>query len=238
MKSTFGGYLFFSIAFVFGLSFASCNQCVEGEGEVVNQKRTLDNFSKISIELNAEVILVKGESGITIEAQPNIQSLIQAEVKRNKLRLSASSCVASDTPIKITITSPIYTNIELDGQVSLSSISLITAKKLYLSANHSSTLKLNVFVNDLDVTIKDNAMLMITGNCQNAEVEMKGALMFDGFGFNASSMDIELYGSGKATVSVLNKLSAKVEGSGEIIYSGDPQVVTKIEGSGRVTKVN
>jgi hypothetical protein len=51
-------------------------------------------------------------------------------------------------------------------------------------------------------------------------------------------MDIELYGSGKATVSVLNKLSAKVEGSGEIIYSGDPQVVTKIEGSGRVTKVN
>jgi len=238
MKSTFSGYLFFGLVLVFGLTISSCNQCVEGEGDVVIQKHSLDNFSKINIELNAVVVLVKGEPGITIEAQPNIQPLIQAEVKRNNLRLSSSSCLASDTPLKITISSPVYTDIQLDGQVSLSSNSLITAKTLYLSANYSSTLKLNVFVNDLDVTLKDNAILMITGNCQNAEIEMKGANMLDGFGFNANSMDIELYGSGKATVSVLNKLKAKVEGSGEIIYSGDPQVVTKIEGSGRVTKVN
>ena len=238
MKSKLVKNTLYILFFFVGLIVTSCTTCVEGEGEVVTQKYDVSDFSEINVDLDAIVVLVKGEPGVTIEAQSNIQFMMVAEVKRNTLKLHASSCIVAETPVKITISTPKLTEIQLNGQVNLTTVNLITAKKLVVKAGHQSTLNLNVFVNDLDVRLKENAMLMITGNCQNADIEMDEANMFDGFGFNANSMNIELNGSGKATVSVLNKMKARVKGNGEILYTGDPQVETSIDGSGRVTKVN
>ncbi len=238
MKSTSTPFFIFAALIALTLVFTSCNRCVEGEGEVITKKFNVENFTKLEVELDAVVVLMKGEPSVTIEAQPNILTLITPTVKRGTLHVRSTSCVSAGAPIKITITSPIYEEISLEGKVGLSSVNLITIKDLNIEAQGDCYIKLNVFVNNLTVDMVGNCLLELTGNCQEAEVELTGSSVLDGFGFNASIMSVELEGSGKASVSVLNKLRARVTGSGEILYSGDPQVDVKIDGIGKVTKVN
>jgi len=238
MKSTTIPHLVFMTLISMALIFTSCERCVEGEGEVTTEKLSVENFTKLDVEVGAVVVLLKGEPSVTIEAQPNILKLITPTVKRGTLHVRSTACLNQGTPIKITITSPIYEEISLEGKVSLSSVNLITVKDLKIDAQGDCHIKLNVFVNNLKVDMVGNCLLELTGNCQEGEVELTGSCVLDGFGFNASIMTVELEGTGKASVSVLNKLRARVTGSGEILYSGDPQVDVKIDGNGKVTKVN
>ncbi len=238
MKSTSTPFFIFAALIALTLVFTSCNRCVEGDGEVTTKKFDVENFTKLEVELDAVVVLMKGEPSVTIEAQPNILTLITPTVKRGTLHVRSTSCVNAGAPIKITITSPIFEEISLEGKVSVSSVNLITVKELEINAQGDCYIKLNVFVNDLSVDMVGDCLLELTGNCQQADIELTGSSVFDGFGFNASIMSVQLEGAGKASVSVLNKLRARVDGSGEIIYSGDPQVDVKINGNGKVTKVN
>jgi len=67
---------------------------------------------------------------------------------------------------------------------------------------------------------------------------LKNNAAFEGAGFNTFKMDLELTGSGSATVNAFKNLNVRLNGSGEILYSGDPQLDAKIDGTGRITKVN
>ena len=216
----------------------SCQQCIEGEGEVTTETVNVESFAKLNADIDATVVLMKGEPAVTIEAQPNIRAAISVTVKSNKLTVKKTSCFKPNTPVKITIYSRIFDEIDLKGNVNLTSVNLITAKELTIHSKGASTLKLNVFVNDMDVKLEDDSQLTISGNCQNADLTMKNNAAFEGAGFNSFKMDVELTGSGRATVNAFKNLKVRLNGSGEILYSGDPQLDAKIDGTGRITKVN
>lgn len=216
----------------------SCQQCIEGEGEVTAETVNVESFAKLSADIDATVVLMKGEPAVTIEAQSNIRAAISVIVKSNKLTVKTTSCFKPNTPVKITIYSRIFDEIYLKGNVNLTSVNLITAKELTIHSKGASTLKLDVFVNDIDVKLEDDSQLTISGNCQNADLTMKNNAAFEGAGFNSFKMDVELAGSGRATVNAFKNLKVRLNGSGEILYSGDPQLDAKIDGTGRITKVN
>ena len=216
----------------------SCQQCIEGEGEVTTETVNVESFAKLNADIDATVVLMKGEPAVTIEAQSNIRAAISVTVKSNKLTVKTTSCFKPNTPVKITIYSRIFDEIDLKGNVNLTSVNLITAKELTIHSKGASTLKLDVFVNDIDVKLEDDSQLTISGNCQNADLTMENNAAFEGAGFNSFKMDVELTGSGRATVNAFKNLKVRLNGSGEILYSGDPQLDAKIDGTGRITKVN
>ncbi len=216
----------------------SCQQCIEGEGEVTTETVNVESFAKLNADIDATVVLMKGEPAVTIEAQSNIRAAISVTVKSNKLTVKTTSCFKPNTPVKITIYSRIFDEIDLKGNVNLTSVNLITAKELTIHSKGASTLKLDVFVNNIDVKLEDDSQLTISGNCQNADLTMENNAAFEGAGFNSFKMDVELTGSGRATVNAFKNLKVRLNGSGEILYSGDPQLDAKIDGTGRITKVN
>ena len=216
----------------------SCQQCIEGEGEVTTETVNVESFAKLIADVDATVVLMKGEPAVTIEAQQNIRAAISVTIKSNKLTVKSTSCFKPNTPVKITIYSRIFEEIDLKGNVNLTSVNLITAKELTIRSKGASTLKLDVFVNDIDVKLEDNSQLTISGNCQNADLTLKNNAAFEGAGFNTFKMDLELTGLGSATVNAFKNLNVRLNGSGEILYSGDPQLDAKIDGTGRITKVN
>jgi hypothetical protein len=231
----FSGLLMFTLRIFL---FHSCQQCIEGEGEVTIETIHVESFAHISVDIDATVVLMKGDPSVTIEAQPNIKTAISATVKNNKLTVKTTSCFKPNTPVKITIYSKIYNEIDLKGNVNLTSVNLITAKELTIRSRGESTLKLDVFVNDIEVKLENNSQMTISGNCQNAELTLKNNASFEGAGFNTFKMDVDLSGSGRATVNAFKNLKARLNGSGEILYSGDPQLDAKIDGTGRITKLN
>jgi len=104
--------LFLGIIF----SFTSCVNCIEPEGDMKTIDIKLDNFTKIDVEIPANIKIITGDSAnITITAPESIVSQILAIVKRNRLNLEGNICNVTNDQIKIKITTPNLSALKIKG---------------------------------------------------------------------------------------------------------------------------
>ena len=67
----------------------------------------------------------------------------------------------------------------------------------------------------------------------------QGTATIEAFNLAAGVYELEVTGSAKANINVLNKLSVKTEGSSEVYYKGNPKdVKEKKSGAAKLEKVN
>ncbi|MGZ5247144.1 MAG: GIN domain-containing protein [Flavitalea sp.] len=75
-----------------------------------------------------------------------------------------------------------------------------------------------------------------SGSSDNFEAVITGAGKLNAFGFSVKQSTIIIEGSASASISVTEKLHAKITGSGKVYYKGNPLVTTNITGTGIVEK--
>lgn len=221
------------------LSMQSCMNCVDPAGEVKTESRKLDNFTKIYIEIPANIKIVTGDSAkISISSYESYLTEISSDVKRGKLRLQGNICDATNGEVSIELTVPELTEISINGSANAFSDIPIRTDRLSLNINGSGNISLNVFANTINNKISGSGYINISGTCQKLDVEIDGSGEFKGLGLNSYRAKVHIDGSGKANIIALNKLVAKVAGSGEISYSGEPELSVDISGSGKINKLN
>jgi putative autotransporter adhesin-like protein len=220
------------------IGLTSCNfNCIEPKGEIITENRLIETCSKIDIEIPSNVELVIGhEPNISITACESYLNEISTSVRRNKLIISGNVCNAITNDIRIILTLPEFSEIEISGSADVFSDSPLKSDFIDLNISGSGDINLNLFSNEVDCNINGSGTILLTGTCQKLKTEINGSGNFRGLGLNAYKADVKINGSGNASVQALNKLNAKVNGSGEIQYSGDPEIKIGISGSGRVYK--
>jgi len=229
-------YILF-IGMIFSLS--SCVNCIEPEGEMKSRSIKLDNFTKIDIDIPANLKLITGDSAkIVISAPNSILAQILPIVKRNRLNLEGNICSVTNEQINIEVTVPSISSIKIKGSASVFSEMPVRTDDLDMSIDGSGSISLNVFANNIDAEISGSGIIIINGTCQELDVEINGSGNFKGLGLNSYEAKVKSTGSGNASIVALNSLSASVKGSGEISYSGEPNLNIDISGSGKVTKIN
>lgn len=222
---------------LFGLM--SCINCVEPAGEVRSESQKLENFSKIEVGIPANIKIITGDSAkITISACESYLMAITTRVRRGKLRIEGDICNASREDVKIEITLPELSGINISGSADVFSDTPIRTNRLSLGISGSGKISLNVFANTIDNLISGSGDIIINGTCQKLDVDMDGSGNFMGLGLNSYRAKVRIKGSGKASIVALNKLNAKVSGSGEISYTGEPELSVDISGSGKINKIN
>ena len=227
--------IFISILF----SLSSCVNCIEPEGEIKTLDIKLDNFTRIDVEIPANIKLITGDSTrITISAPESIVSQILAIVKRDRLNLEGNICNVKNNQINIQITTPSLSALKLKGSANVYSETPIRTDELIMKINGSGNISLNVFANSIISDISGTGGININGTCKELVVDINGSGNFKGLGLNTYKAKVEIEGSGTASVVALNNLNAKVDGSGEIRYSGEPNLKINISGSGKITKIN
>jgi hypothetical protein len=190
---------------------------VVGSGPVRTHVRKVAAFTKIKVGLGTTVEIEVGPSpSLEIDAQDNIEKIIDSDVKSGELTIDSHSNYTGAGPIKLRIKTP-----SLDGITILGS-SQVTANKFQTKA--------------LAIAINGAGDIVFEGSCDDVSVAINGSGRIDLSKFASKTAQVNINGAGNVKVDPRDALTVSISGSGEITYSGNPTVTKAISGSGSVNK--
>lgn len=228
--------LFLALTILFGLG--SCQETVDGNGNIVQESRILSDFNEIRISGMYEVVLEEGDPGLHIETDENLIPLIKSEVEGGVLTISSEDKNFNSEKLILTISYDEIEELRCSGAVKLSTTSPISGDKFQLNISGAASGEFEVDVNKLKVDISGGAELTISGRANDASYEISGAGEVNAFQLLSSEVEIDLSGAGEVNVNAQDKLDIDVSGAADVNYIGSPSIKQSISGAGSVNQVN
>jgi hypothetical protein len=220
--------------------FTSCNMnCLEGEGPVVSATRDVIDFSRLEVNVPAEVtVLIGSEPAVRIEAQKNVIEVVSAKVNGSTLVIKSSPCVSTDEVFRISVTTDELSAISVNGSGTVTSQGMLKTNKMSIQINGSGDARITVDADHIDAGINGSGDIYLNGTAKDLEVGINGSGDVKGRELNTMNADVNINGSGDVEVKVSEKLSVDIAGSGNVRYSGNPNVKSSVKGSGEVSNLN
>ncbi len=232
----------FKVALLFCLCFTfnSCRfGCTEGTGPVQTEKRDLTEFKSISLEMAADVTVLKGESpAIIIYAQQNLMEKIRTKVRGDELTITDEGCIKSDERIKITAYLSDLEKLEVNGSGNINVPDTLQTSNLKLLISGSGDLSGKFVTANLESEIRGSGNIILTGSANKHEMEILGSGDIKAQALPSNSSEIKVNGSGDVFVYTIQNLDIKINGSGTVHYKGKPSVNSRVNGSGKVVDEN
>ncbi len=212
---------------------------VKGSGVMKSESRSLTGFQKVESNIPATIIVSQSpEYSFKIEADDNLLPLITTEVKNGQLVLSSDKGLEPSGKITVTISAPEYKQLSIAGSGSISGMGLRSGE-LKLEIAGAGEITLDLSAEKLTSDIAGSGSVHLKGNATKHSVDIAGSGTIDAPELNTETTEVDVAGSGKATIHVAKSLKVDISGSGNVFYSGDAtDIKTSTAGSGRVTKVN
>lgn len=249
------------LTLVLPLAFTSCinDFFVEGNGDVVEEVRTVPDFTQISSSGSFDIYYEYAEEiEVTVSCESNLMMYIETVVYNNELKIRTpyNVNIRQHEPIEIYVKGPYVNSIKLSGSGLIHTDS-IYADYLHLGTSGSGKIETIFIGGDLTTSISGSGEINAYAECNYAEANISGsgkvyiegqansALFkisgsgkFYGYDFPINELNINISGSGDMYVNVLDYLEASISGSGNVYYLGDPAVRTNISGSGNIVSQN
>ena len=238
-RITYASVIAFCVFMVFSMQ-AQGNRSVQGEGAVVKQDLSLAAITGIDLLIAGHVTLTQGSAQkVTVEAQQNIIDLLKRDVKDGVWHIGFDNNVNNYKSVNIYITLPSLEDVGLSGSGSITStnkFNKINDLDLYLTG--SGNISLDIEAKSTEVELAGSGQINLKGLSTELDIEIAGSGNVHAEELKADNCEVEISGSGDASVHVDKKLTSRIAGSGDVEYSGSASVNSSIVGSGNVKKVN
>ncbi len=231
--------LFFILFLLIGLFYSSCQRPITGEGELIKESRAIKSFNNLVLNIPAHVsILVTDSNSLAIVAQENIVENIDIKSKKNRLIIQSNRILKSDKPIEILITCTSLKGIELNGSGKIVIINQYTTPKANFTINGSGKIQTHLEAKEIKSKINGSGEMEFKGEVEKLKIEINGSGEINAQELSATLCDIDIDGSGKAYLTVVDKLDISIAGSGDVIYAGEPVIKSYVIGKGKVKSIN
>ena len=258
--------LLYITGIVFIASFmSSCEgiwpNCVDGNGVIITQQRTVGSFYRMESNGDFQVYVYPGdENTVEVEADENLMGFIVTRVYKDELIIETRhrDCLRSSGPVRITVTTPDLNSIELNGSGRIWCDSLapgnfnvdldgsgdiqcvnVQASSLNVELSGSGTIRMDGIFDQTDAEVDGSGDIILSGESITAELDVAGSGNITGNNMLANSCYADISGSGSISIWVTDLLDVEISGSGSVYYYGEPSAVnTHISGSGQVIRKN
>lgn len=243
---------FIIIALFISLTFSACvrldldfgNNCIQGEGPIVEQELSISEFSKINLRTSFDVIVSQGPvQKVLAVGNQNIIDHLNRNVFGNQWNIDFDMGCYSNFDLTIYITVPSIDQIKLSGSGKIELEDFNQPNDLTVLISGSGGFTMN------DFESAENLFVNISGSggfyankkvtCfNNVTVRCSGSGSFKGYSIESMDYTATTTGSGNCYVYASESLNATTSGSGSIFYKGNPLVDSHSTGSGRVIHSN
>lgn len=228
-----------------GLTASSCHlnyiNCFDGSGEIIREKRTVEDFDKINLNGGFDLSLKQGDSIILeIETDDNLIKYVRTNVDQRELEISETKSICTKIK-KAYLTVPNLKKISINGAGDVFAKSPVTFNYLEIEGNGASSLifeELNCPNLSIDISGAGDVRIN-KGIGGNLSVRASGAADLKMRDFKTDSSKVEISGAGDIQLWTESFLLVKVLGAGDVKYRGNQntKVVKKIMGAGSVKKI-
>lgn len=202
-------------------------------------KRNLDPFNRISVGESIEVVIEKGdENAAYVQASGVDVDRVLTEVigSRLKIHMERGMYFSTDVFVRLVYTDELQ-GIKVSSSADLRSKNLIKSDELLVQVSSSGDAELEVDVDDLEIDVSSSGKLDIGGTTKSLALEVSSSGKVNGFDLSCGAATADMSSSGRAEITVVNKLVAEASSSGKLTYRGDPdKVIVDASSSGRVRK--
>ncbi|MBK7681205.1 MAG: DUF2807 domain-containing protein [Bacteroidia bacterium] len=227
--------LFLTLFLFIGLFHSSCQRPLTGEGELIKESRSIKSFNNLVLNIPAHVTMVVTDSNsLTIVAQENIAENIELKSKNQRLIIQSNRILKSEKPIEILITCTSLKGIELNGSGKIDIINQYDTPKANFVINGSGKILANLNAKEIKSKINGSGEMNFSGSTQELTLEINGSGDINAQNLTANDCDIDINGSGKAFLTVTDKLDISIVGSGDVIYAGEPIIKSSVTGNGKI----
>lgn len=210
---------------------------IDGNGNVVKQTLSVDEFSSISVSGHYTLYLSQGEeASVVLEADENLHNIIDISVESGKLIVTSKESIGDAKALNVIVTNPDFDALEMSGAVEIVGETLIKSKRLKLEGSGASDIDLEIDTEELKIDISGAANVILSGTSQRAEFDLSGAADIQAKDLMCDFLEIDMSGAGDATVYATEELSVDISGAASCRYYGNPKVETDISGAGNVKK--
>lgn len=177
---------------------------IKGSGNLKTESRSVAGFKEIKAENAVELeITVQKDFSLTVEADDNLLEQVKTEVSGNTLKISTKDSFNSKNKIKIKLSLPELTYLDLSG-----------ASNANVSGVKTDSLKLNA---------SGAARIKIDGEVKSLEATASGASGIDAEGLKTENAKANASGASHVTVSPTGDLDAEASGASSVTYTGEPK---------------
>ena len=232
-------------ALLLSMVFISCNwigKSIHGNGDIVTENRKVSKAEKIVLKGNFDIVLIPGKTAsVSIETDENLQKYILLSESNDELVFKTKSKfnLKSDHGIKITITTPILTGINLAGSGNVKGAEKFTGgHELKIDIAGQGDVDLAVNTPKIEVDIKGSGNVNLQGETKNASFDIAGTGDCNAELLKSENATIKIAGNGNVKAHADVSLNIKIVGSGDVFYKGNAEVSQKIVGAGNVKKID
>lgn len=244
-------------------TLGSCKQdkwpCVDGSGAVVTETRDISDFTGVSNEMEALVYITQGaEFDVHIDAQENLMEEIKTRLNGNILEIYSEHCIDEGEAIKVYVTLPVLTsidisgsgsvftvgvincaslNIDVSGSGSFTAIDSINADMVDMDISGSGSMSIQTYLSGISADISGSGTVTLSGSGNTLNLDISGSGKMLTFGFLSHEAFIEISGSGDIELNTLDLIDGEINGSGDVYYKNTPIINVDISGSGSLIHV-
>jgi len=225
------------------IKFMGSGGRLSGSGNVLSETRPVQDFTAITVNFPAEIVIQTGESNsLTIQADDNLLPQLTTQVTGGRLVIENNQGTWIDkvNPTKhVIVTITVKDLHELDfhsaGSVLIDGLQ---TDKLIISLNGAGKINLTrVNITNLNCDLNGVGELSADGRVETLDLFISGVGSFLGADLASHVANVSVSGAGSVTVWVENNLNVGISGAGSVNYYGRPYVSKNISGLGTVRRL-
>ena len=222
---------------------ASCAPCVEGMGEVTDERRLQSAFSKLVISGDFDVTVETTSANTTpyvvVQAQENIIPHIVTELNGDQMTFSLDGCIQSSQPVKIVVVNAGLQEIENTGSGKLLSYMPYAAPTMKFINTGSGDLAFKVYSEELNIVNSGSGNIIIQGVTRDLTIDNRGSGEVKTDMVKTENAVVDSRGSGDVWLHAASSLQIQLSGSGNVLYRGEPQNLQQENtGSGNIRRAS
>lgn len=193
-----------------------CNwKGIRGNGVIKSDVRTVAAFSKIDAGGYYQLEWQPGPPSLTVTTDENLLNHVTTRVEGEQLKIGLDGAIAPSEGIKVVVTSPELTTVELSGAVEFTAKPLAGAK--------------------FSLDTSGAAKVTLAGKVNRLLANLTGASKLVAADLQAEDVELSVTGAGKADITATNSLKAAITGAGKVVYGGSPKSVDRnVTGAGKI----
>jgi len=227
--------------------FSSCEvevpvACIKPEGAVVTETFTFDEFTSLTVAMDARVEVFEGEQEVTITAAQNVLDRIDKDSFSvgNQLNLEIDGCDRDIKPndVAITVVMPSIERLAYLGDGSLETPDILTSTNIVniiSSGDGSVDVKLDSNNDAIDMVNSGDGSITISGEAEDVKTINSGDGFVDAEFLISDIIDITQSGDGETFFTAVEDVQILLSGDGEVTGFGTTENQDiSVSGDGKV----
>jgi len=234
--------LFLALAFTILMITAVDTQAqkITGDGNVVQETRSVGSFEGIKLEGLVNLILLQGNTeSLIVETDKNLLPYVMTVIDNNTLAIGNKKDVniKKSTKMNVYVTIKDLRKIESNGVGSVKSQGKLNLNELKIYSSGVGNYVLDLNADKLEANINSVGNLTFTGKVSSVNIDNSGVGNVKAFDLSTDILKIESNGVGNSEVSSEKEIYINLNGMGNVSYKGNAVVKEmNVNGMGKVTK--